>query len=136
MVPRFWNRFSSPQTDHQPADNQLSPTAVQQCMNALREIFAMARTAGAKVIVLQHWTPDECAGKPLPGHDLILETCKESGVPVYQLADWYRPAIRQGCNPFRDGIHLNDLGQRLMASAMYELIRNPHWPARWGPEPR
>ena len=129
----YWQHRPDATKDSDPIPENYTPldsAKVAKSMAAVKELIAMVKDCGAQTIVLQHWTCTELSGGAGEGHDLILRACQATQTPVYQLSDWYRPLIAEGRNPFRDDIHLNPVGQRALASAMYQVICAHHWPAK------
>ncbi|CAN5543985.1 hypothetical protein BH09PLA1_BH09PLA1_06870 [soil metagenome] len=91
---------------------------VTASLDALRQMIAMAHAAHVRVIVAQHIERIEANGKLLPGHDLILNAARGAGAEVIQLAPRFDESLRAGRDPWRDAIHPNAIGQRLIADAL------------------
>jgi hypothetical protein len=92
---------------------------VQVSLGAEREFLEMAKAEGVKVLLVQHWTNSELrSGSPLEGHSAICRVAAEAAVPTYDDADRLRQLVDAGRNPYRDDIHLNELGQQ----ALVELL--------------
>jgi len=97
---------------------------IEICMEALREVIGMARSAGAEVLMAQYLWRSEIEGRPGEGHDGILQVARELGIEPLQLADAFARALRQGDRPFLgDARHPNALGQRIIAEVLFEPIR-------------
>ena len=95
---------------------------IDWCTRSEGELIRMAQQTGAGVIVAQHLQRDEQDGRFLPGHDVIEATARDSGATVVQLGPVFRQAIDAGRNPYRDFIHPNDAGQKIMAETLLPTI--------------
>jgi hypothetical protein len=92
---------------------------IEVCAEAEREFFALAQAAGVRALLLQHWTALELRShQALPGYAANRQIALDAGVPVADDADLLESRLRSGHNPFRDDIHLNDVGQ----AALHELL--------------
>lgn len=99
------------------------PAVVSRVMTALRDLIRLARQRGARVIVAQHATFPEVQGKQLPGHAAIQTAATIMGIEPVQCLGAFQEALRDEM-PYRDRIHPNELGQRLLADTLYEPILN------------
>src|SRR5262245_54026569 len=125
LVPRLRGGSAAPGDAPPPADQPPDPRAVEVCMKALREMIEMGRASGARVIVVQHLERQEVEqDKRLPGHDIIQSEATRDGVEVLQLGPAFIASFKSGHDPIRanDGIHPNDVGQRLLANLVEEAI--------------
>jgi hypothetical protein len=120
-LPRFvpWLHTASPggEVDHfEPvADEQAARIGLQ----ALREFLDAARLHVPQVVVLQHWERAEIEqGAAGPGNARIRELAGDLSIRTVSLERWFRRAIDSGKMPYRDNIHPNILGQRLLAEAI------------------
>jgi hypothetical protein len=95
---------------------------IDWCMTSLREMIEMSRKQGAKVLVAQYLERDETLASPLPGHDIIARESKNDGVEPIELGPAAAAARSQGENPYRDSIHPNDAGQRIIATTLLPAI--------------
>jgi hypothetical protein len=95
---------------------------VEACMTALREMIAMARAGGARVIVAQHLERSETLAAPQPGHEAIAREARRDGVTPVELAPGFDAARRGGEDPYRDAIHPSAAGQRAMAQILADAI--------------
>src|SRR5262249_10571665 len=94
------------------------------CLDSLREMIHMAQKRGVKVFVCQHLERDELiSGQMLPGHDEIMRAAEAEGVKVIQFGPLFKSVIDNAhLEPYRDFIHPNPLGQKLMAEMMFSEI--------------
>lgn len=106
--------------EEKPSENE-----VQRGLNDLMTFLELARTSSAKIVVLQHWEKSEVErGIPKNGHQRIRQVCESIGVPCISLEPYFSQAIKNGNNPYRDNIHPNQIGQKLIADALFENLPN------------
>jgi hypothetical protein len=102
---------------------------IDTCSLALRDLIALAKARGAKVIVAQHLESTEFPGHEKPGHAVIEDIVKQAGVPDVQFGPAFHASRRAKKDPWRDNIHPNATGQRLMADLLKPeiemLVRQP-----------
>lgn len=99
-----------------------SPEAVRS-LGALREMIAMGRAAGARVIVAQAIERREANGNLQPGHDMIRDAAQSAGAEVVQLGPAFNAELNAGRDPWRDMFyHPNAHGQRVMADVLMEVV--------------
>lgn len=93
--------------------------ATQRGLSDLREFLGLALAKTPRILVVQHAERGEIeSGQFKPGYAAIQRMSLELGVPVIQLAPAFREALGRGEQPYRDNIHPNEIGQRLIASAL------------------
>jgi lysophospholipase L1-like esterase len=92
---------------------------VDTCMAALRQMIEMTRAAGAKVIVAQHRGLTELA-KPDPGYESIAREARRDGVEPLDLG----PAFDAAGRPYRDDLHPNPAGQKVLAEALTAAVES------------
>ncbi|MGB7160685.1 MAG: GDSL-type esterase/lipase family protein [Tepidisphaeraceae bacterium] len=95
-----------------------SPQDIDTSLSALAKLVALSRVAGAHVIVAQHMEKGELSSAPDRGHDHIRRTVEEAGATVIQLGPDFATSLKAGRDPYRDSIHPNEVGQRLLADAL------------------
>jgi hypothetical protein len=123
LLPRLMAKFSQapvwpPQTLQSP-DN---PDAIRS-LAALREMIAMGKAAGARVIVAQFIEHREANGALQPGHDMIRDAARSAGAEVIQFAPAFNAELNAGRDPWRDPFyHPNAHGQRVMADVLIEAV--------------
>jgi hypothetical protein len=92
---------------------------VQVSLGAEREFLEMAKAEGVRVLLVQHWTESELrTGNPLEGHAAIRLVAAEVAVPTYDDVDKLRQVLNAGRNPYRDDIHINEVGQQALAELL------------------
>ncbi|HWB19020.1 MAG TPA: SGNH/GDSL hydrolase family protein [Phycisphaerales bacterium] len=84
----------------------------------VRTLVEKIKNAGIPVVVFLHFERDESIDNPYPGHDDLQKAVQSCGVEVRQLGPAFRKEIELGHNPYRDSIHPNDVGQKVMEQAI------------------
>jgi hypothetical protein len=107
-----------------PATGPAKSADIETCMTAIREMVAMGRAAGAKVIIAQHLERDETLASPFPGHHEIEQEARHDGITPIELGTFFEQARRRGEDPYRKGdhIHPNEVGQREIERALLPAI--------------
>ena len=97
---------------------------IDACNGAMREMIQMARANRAKVIVALHLDRDEAqTGVIKEGHDILRREAKNDGAMPVELGPPFALALRGGGKlPYRDGIHPNENGQRMIATTLLPVI--------------
>jgi lysophospholipase L1-like esterase len=104
---------------------QFNPTLEQidESMEALRALLDLVSASHTRPAVALHMQRDEImAHKPNPGYERIKTIAENRGVPVIELEKRFVDSLGQGKEPYRDYIHPNAQGQRLMADAFFDWI--------------
>ncbi len=105
-------------------DNQ----AIAQGSADLRAFLDFARAQVPRVLVAQF--PDRSELEPgglQPGYELIKSIGQESEAEVVSVFPDIKAALDRGENPYRDNIHVNDVGQAVLANAFFDaLVRRGH----------
>jgi lysophospholipase L1-like esterase len=115
-LPRYLPGGSGASEEPAPVVSNSNRTAGLAATRALVETF---RKAGAKVIVLLHQTRNELATRPEAEHEMLRVVCGQAGAKVLELGTAFQESIDRGADPYRDGLHPNALGQRVI----YEVLR-------------
>lgn len=85
----------------------------------LKKFLLIAKKQQKSIILLQHLEKLEIIeGAVHPGHLHIKTACSELGIFPISLEPYFRQSINSGTNPYRDNIHPNEIGQRLIADAI------------------
>lgn len=93
--------------------------ATRRGLSDLREFLLLARAHAPRVLLLQHpELPELANGRWQPGHDAIAQVAAECEVPVIQLAPALAAAIQRGDQPYRDNIHVNEIGHAVLAEVI------------------
>lgn len=97
---------------------------VQKGLDALKKFLLLAKEGRRTVLVFQHLEKAEISdGAVHPGHLKIKAACSELGITSISLEPYFRQSIENGNYPYRDNIHPNEIGQRLIADA---ILNNLH----------
>jgi len=126
-LPRYLPKFrgGGAAARHEPSQEE-SAAATSRGLADLGAFLALARTHTRRVLVLQHPERKEIeSGVFEPGHAAIQRVAAEYGVPVIQLAPALASAMQGGEQPWRDNIHLNEIGQRILASVLRQALIDP-----------
>jgi len=96
---------------------------VMRGLKDLRNFLELAKNNSTNVLVLQHWEKKEIeGGAAMSGNKEIRMLCESMGITPISLEPYIRRAIENGNNPYRDNIHLNQIGQQLIANAIFENL--------------
>lgn len=92
----------------------------------LKNFLMLAKRHSQKVLVFQHWEYMEIQEHTAHvGYQRIKKACEQLNILPTSLEPYFRHAIETGLNPYRDNIHPNQVGQRLIAQAiMAHLPKN------------
>ncbi|MDB5174878.1 MAG: hypothetical protein JWN51_3651 [Phycisphaerales bacterium] len=101
-----------------------TPEVVAQCLDAEREIFRVARAGGAAVILMQYQAADEMGDAKEPGYAEIKAVGQECGVPIIETGPAFAAAQASGTKVFRDPIHPNAAGHKIMADLLLKPIED------------
>jgi lysophospholipase L1-like esterase len=143
-ITRYLPRYlpgQSEQRKEAPPEPAPDDPQVQQTLAALRELIALASASGAKVAIAQHLERNESIDNPKPGHAAIAQIARGAAagdagaggtdLSIIQLGPSFEQARRQlqagdGAahvgGPYRDHIHPNQLGQRIIAQTLMDWI--------------
>lgn len=92
----------------------------------LINFLELAQLQTKKVLVFQHWEYTEIVkGKANVGYYQIKQAAEQLNIKPTSLEPYFRQSIETESNPYRDNIHPNKVGQRLIAEAvMTQLFEN------------
>jgi lysophospholipase L1-like esterase len=98
---------------------------VKKALGDLRGFLQLAKKNSSHVLVFQNWEKSEIEkGFADPGNQRIREVCESMGISSISLEPYFRRSIDKGINPYRDNVHSNPVGQRLIAEAILENLPN------------
>ena len=98
-------------------------TEVKKGLGDLKNFLELAKNNSNNVFVFQHYEKPEIeGGYPQIGNKLIKEICNQLGIIPISLEHYFRQSIEDGLNPYYDQIHPNNLGQKLIAEAIWTKI--------------
>jgi lysophospholipase L1-like esterase len=128
-LPRYLPEFSSDDSDagddggDRGASSQLqSQVPAETTEAAIVSLIGRFQRRGIPVLLAQHASRAELTGDWQRGHDRIRAVAREQGATVVPLAPAYRAAIERGERLYRDGLHPNPAGQRVMAERLREAL--------------
>ena len=126
-LPRYLPQFdaSGAVSESDRFEKKPSKEEVLKGIRDLKNLLELARKSSAYVMVLQHWEKSELEiGVPKDGYQQIQRVCESTGVSCISLEPYFSQAIKNGDNPYRDNIHPNQMGQKLIADAFFENLPN------------
>jgi hypothetical protein len=94
------------------------PANIEACHEAQLEIYSLAREAGAEPFLAEYLGPEEMTGDPWAGYYANCKTAQGASVPIIDMGPGFKAAIKNGTNPFRDSIHPDVEGNRVMEQAI------------------
>jgi lysophospholipase L1-like esterase len=97
----------------------------EQSLAALRELIQLATESGARILVIQHAERSELSNGLESGHAEIRTLLTSRSVDRIDLGPKFAASIAAGSEPYRDNIHPNEVGQRLLAEAILEWLSQP-----------
>jgi len=97
------------------------PADIERSLDALRQLIALARQGGARVIIAQHMENGEWA-QPKSGHAAIAAVAAEAGITPIQLGPAFEEATRAGRVLYRTRVHPNAAGQKIIADVLRPVI--------------
>ncbi len=103
-----------------PADLELS---ADLAMADLAEFLTRALAHTSQILVVQHLERDELrTEQPATGYSRIKEVCKAHNITHLDLRSTLTASLAANQDPFFDTIHLNKMGQQLLADALSEAL--------------
>jgi hypothetical protein len=111
-----------------PSDN--APKKGDDALTALASLIDLLQTNGVRVAVLLHETRSELESGADPGQAAIKQICSMARIVPLYLGPAFKQSIDRGEDPYRDdGLHPNDIGQRLIYEELRQAVA-----AELGPE--
>jgi hypothetical protein len=124
-LPRYLPDFpvrSDRDTVVQEIDANDTQLAALRGLADLSAFLELAQGSVPVVVVAQFLEQSELLGEPGTGHFLIRDLARQQGVAVASTEPWFREALETGPTPFRDNIHINAVGQAVLADALWDLL--------------
>lgn len=125
LLPRFFPQLFSgtPTTETDQLVAQENEKEAQKGLNDLKNFLKLAKNNSINVLVFQHYAKSEIESSHTNvGNQRIKIVCKQLGIVPISLEPYFRKSVEDGVNPYRDNIHPNEVGQRLIAEAMLAKI--------------
>lgn len=101
------------------AEKEANPTGA---IDDLRGLIAFIQDQGVDLLIAQHPEKGEVTGSKQEGFEAIAAAAAAAGVPTLDLAPFYEAPIASGGQLYRDTIHPNAEGQRVIAEALHRVI--------------
>lgn len=95
----------------------------EAAMQSFRQLVQAAQGTGACVSLVQHATEAELSGGFGPGHGALQSAAVELGIARLDDADALLEASRRSPNPYQDNIHLNAVGQDVLARVLSRAVQ-------------
>jgi lysophospholipase L1-like esterase len=125
-VTRYLPRYLPFLSKAEPAVSQAGggTADIERGRRDLKAFLKLARDAKARVVLVQFPERSELeSAKPALGYYEIKSIAQRLGVETVSAFPVMAAALARGENPYRDNIHVNDLGQRLLAELFLEVVR-------------
>jgi hypothetical protein len=119
--PSAWNYYVMGGKSAPPPPMEFS-TVQEASLQALREIVALGRLKGARVVGVLHYSRTELADGIKPGLAALRQQFRELNVPVVETATAFREADRRGDAPYRDEIHPSPRGQMALLQVLRAAV--------------
>jgi len=121
--PLLHKGFRKPQSVARINKDTNEETEVQKGLGDLKKFLELAKNNSNNVCVFQHYEKSEIESHyPQIGNKLIKEICNQLGIIPTSLEPCFRQSIEDGLNPYHDEIHPNNIGQKLIAEAIFAKI--------------
>lgn len=127
-LPRYLPTLSRPKPGETPQAGDENERGAAE-IAALISRFA---AQGVRMCLIQHQTRTELHDGPQSGYHAIQALFVDRDVPTLDFGPVLEAALAAGTAPYRDDIHLNDEGQRLLVDALRECAAEARVP---DPEP-
>jgi len=126
LIPKLTGKglgLEGPPVSTPAASAEAARVAQEKCLAAEREMIRLAKSRGAIPIVALHLTMKEQAGPLHPGHDALAQVAREEGATLIELGPRFKSAMSDGGpNPYRDDIHPDTRGQRIIAETLDDTL--------------
>ena len=99
---------------------------IDDSLYALGQLIDQARDTGALVALAMHSERNELTSGPKPGYAILQAAARKRNVPIIEFKSAFlRSLTTEQREPYRDWVHPNALGQRLIADSLFDwLTRN------------
>ena len=123
-VTRYLPRYL-PFLDRKPDTHNTQPSnsaTNNDAIPAFLELIELIQGEGLPLIVIHHAEQSELSDGYELGHGAIVESLASLGLTPLETAPLFQQAIDAGRHPYRDNIHPNAAGQRLLAELIEEAV--------------
>lgn len=105
-----------------PAPSRANDATYDQGIGQLRQLVLLLREHKVSVAIILHAECNELTNGFAIGHARIRQLADEMSVPTLDDADALRAHIAAGGNPYRDNIHINVAGQKLLTELLARSV--------------
>lgn len=124
-LPRYLPKLGARSAPAPERDTEHERVALRQGLSDLAEFLDLASAQTSHVLLALHAEREEIgSGRFKPGHAEIERLASARQIPVVELFPAFAVAMRRGENPWRDNIHPNEVGQRLIASVLEKSLES------------
>lgn len=116
-LPRYLPSNKSIKTKKEP-----NPEDIKLATDAIRSLADLSQEHGAVFLIALYPEKDEIQGDAKIGKRVFFELATEIKIQTIDLFDAFQTAIEAGEEPYRDNIHPNANGQRLIADSLFPVI--------------
>ena len=96
---------------------------IQKGLADLEIFLTNARNNAERVVVFYHPEMKELETKhKYRAHDIVQQLCTQLGVEFRSLIPVYTRVLINGELPYRDNIHINEIGQNILADTIQSII--------------
>lgn len=104
---------------------KLSRFNIEKGYKILNEFINIAKSKGIKVILIYHPEEDELkTGIRHQGYSYIKQLADQQQLNLVEFYPYLESSIKSGFNPYRDKIHINEIGQQALFE-LFKKILNP-----------
>lgn len=96
----------------------------EAALQAFRQLVQGALATGACVSLVQHATQAELSGGLGPGYEALRSAAIDLGIEFLDDASALSEAVRRSPSPFQDNIHLNAVGQDVLARVLSQAVQS------------
>ena len=125
ILPRYFHSGVTPAgIDRTVINSAHSEHDIEECRNAEREFFKLARARHAKVALVQHLSLTELAGIYQIGYAANQQVAREENVPYVDDAEELRSELKSANSPFYSGdpLHPNRMGEEVLAHTLQRAV--------------
>ena len=123
IITRFGPRFFAIATTSKTVSEEPVPEhADTRVLSAVRDMVTLLRENNKPVVYAIHRTTWNLDSAPLTAVREMMDVASQAGATVFDMQPDLKEAMDSGQSPYRDAIHPNTIGQRVIAEAMLREI--------------
>jgi len=115
----FWSKTMSKKPEISKIDKEKK---IAKSKRAFLKLVRLLKDDFVKVIVVQHLERSELMNGHLKGYDVIKRWCRQAGVDSFDFETEFKEQLETGKTPYRDNLHINPIGQRILANKIISTI--------------